>query len=162
MGFLSVLNPWKWGTISLAIMLAVCAGWGVRVNSLRAGWQEKYTVLDGQAQSVLMATRQATDNPMLKWANVPDQITSLASSNQSLKTSIGGQNAAIESMVAETNRLKLAGDTLRSQLSAAQASRQSVLDRLKAMSAAPGDRQNCPAMLSQAQDALDLAYGSGL
>lgn len=162
MGFLSMLNPWKWGTIGLGIALVVCAGWGVRVNSLRAGWQDKYTTLDGQAASVLIATRQATDNPGLKWENVPAQITELASSNILLKTSITGQNIAIDNMTTETQRLKLAGDALRSQLSAAQIGRQSVLDRLKAMSAAPGDRQSCPAMLSQTQDALDLAYGSGL
>ena len=109
-----------------------------------------------------MATRQATNNPTIKWANVSAQITELAASNLALKTSIDGQNIAIGNMATETQRLKLAGDALRSQLSAAQIGRQSALDRLKAMSAEPGDRQNCPAMLSQAQDALDLAYGSGL
>lgn len=162
MGFLSALNPWKWGTIGLGIALVICAGWGVRVNSLRAGWQEKYTTLDGQAQSVLVATRQATNNPALKWANVPAQITALASSNIALKSSIDTSNGKIADMDAETKRLIASGLTLRSQLSAAQAGRQSALDRLRAMSLTPGDRQNCPAMLSQAQDALDLAYGSGL
>lgn len=162
MGFLSALNPWKWGTIGLGIALVICAGWGVRVNSLRAGWQDKYTTLDGQAQSVLMATRQATANPTLKWPNVPDQITALASSNLTLKTSIDTTNGKLDQMTADYLTLKASGDTLRSQLATAQAGRQSALDRLKAMSVTPGDRQNCPAMLSQAQDALDLAYGSGL
>lgn len=162
MGFLSALNPWKWGTIGLGIALVLCAGWGVRVNSLRAGWQDKYTTLDGQAQSVLMATRQATNNPTLKWANVPEQITALASSNLTLKTSIDTTNGKLDQMTADYFALKLSGDTLRAQLATAQAGRQSALDRLKAMAATPGDMQSCPAQLSQTQDALDLAYGSGL
>lgn len=162
MGFLSALNPWKWGTIGLALALVVCVGWGARVNSLRAGWQEKYTTLDGQAQSVLMATRQATDNPTLKWANVPAQITELASSNIALKTSIDGQNGKIADMDAETKRLIASGQDFRTQIAVAQAGRADALARLKAASLVPGDRASCPAMLSQAQDALDLAYGSGL
>lgn len=162
MGFLSALNPWKWGTIGLGIALVLVAGWGVRVNSLRAGWQEKYTTLDGQAQSVLVATRQATNNPTLKWENVPAQITSLASSNIALKQAIDLNNTQIANLNADYLKLKASGETLRSQLSAAQAGRQSALDRLKAMAATPGDRQSCPALLSQTQDALDLAYGSGL
>lgn len=162
MGFLSALNPWKWGTIGLGIALVICAGWGVRVNSLRAGWQEKYTTLDGQAQSVLVATRQATNNPTLAWANVPAQITALASSNIALKSSIDTANGKIDDMDAETKRLIASGNEFRSQLAIAQAGRADALARLKAMSLTPGDRQSCPAMLSQAQDALDLAYGSGL
>lgn len=162
MGFLSALNPWKWGTIGLGIALVLVAGWGVRVNSLRAGWHDKYTTLDGQAQSVLVATRQATNNPALKWENVPAQITALASSNIALKTSIDTTNGKLDQMTADYLTLKASGDVLRSQLSAAQAGRQSALDRLKAMAATPGDRQSCPALLSQTQDALDLAYGSGL
>lgn len=162
MGFLSALNPWKWGTIGLALALVVCVGWGVRVNSLRAGWQEKYTTLDGQAQNVLMATRTATDNPKLDWPNVPTQIAALASSNRDLKASIDTTNGKIADMGAETARLIASGNVFRSQLAIAQAGRVDALARLKASALVPGDRQSCPAMLTQAQDALDLAYGSGL
>lgn len=161
MGFLSALNPWKWGTIGLAIALAVTAGWGARVNHLRANWADKYATLDGQAQSVLMATRQATNNPELKWPTVPAQITALASSNIALKSSIDTANGKVDALSAETLRLKNAGDVLRSQLSTAQAARASYAAKLDAMAATPGDRQNCPALLSQTQDALDLAWSSG-
>lgn len=162
MGFLSVLNPWKWGTIGLGIALVLCAGWGVRVNSLRAGWQDKYTTLDGQAQNVLAATRTATDNPKLDWPNVPTQIAALASSNRDLKASIVTTNSRLVAMGIERDRLIASGNDFRSQLAIAQAGRADALARLKASALVPGDRQNCPAMLSQAQDALDLAYGSGL
>jgi len=155
-------NLWKTSTIGAGILLVLCMGWALRLDHLRAGWQDKYEVLDGQAQSVLMATRQATDNPDLKWLGVPAQITALASSNIALKSSIDTTNGKLDQMTADYLKLKADGDTLRSQLSAAQAGRQSALDRLKAMAATPGDRQNCPALLSQTQDALDLAYGSGL
>lgn len=159
---LSMLNPWKWGTIGLGIALALSLGWGARVNHLRGSWETKYETLDGQAQSVLMATRQATNNPDLKWPGVPAQITALASSNLALKSSIDTTNGKLDQMTADYLKLKADGDVLRTQLSAAQVGRQSALDRLKAMAATPGDRQNCPALLSQTQDALDLAYGSGL
>lgn len=162
MGFLSALNPWKWGTIGLAVTLAITAGWGARVNHLRANWADKYAALDGQAQSVLMATRQATDNPSIKWPGVPAQITALASSNLELKSSIDTANGKVIALNAETLRLKNAGDALRWQLAAEQAGRQSLLVKLDAMAATPGDHQNCPALLSQTQDALDLAWSSGL
>lgn len=155
-------NLWKTSTIGAGILLVLTMAWALRLDSLRGSWEKKYATLDGQAQSVLMATRTATDNPALKWENVPAQITELASSNLTLKSSIDTANGKVADMDAETKRLIASGLTLRSQLSAAQIGRQGALDRLKAMSATPGDRQNCPAMLSQAQDALDLAYGSGL
>lgn len=162
MGFLSALNPWKWGTIGLGIALALCAGWGIRVNSLRGSWETKYTALDGQAQSVLMATQQATNNPDLKWPGVPAQITALASSNLALKSSIDTVNGKLTQMNTDYLNLKASGDALRSQLATAQAGRQSALDQLKAMAVVPGDPKNCPALLKQTQDALDLAYGSGI
>lgn len=156
-----ILNPWKYGTIGLAIALALCAAWGTRVNSLRAGWETKYTALDGQAQSVLMATQQATNNPELKWPGVPAQITALASSNLTLKNSIDATNDKIDALNAETLRLKTAGDDLRAQLSTAQAARASYTAKLDAMALEPGDHKSCPALLSQTQDALDLAWSSG-
>lgn len=158
---LSMLNPWKWGTIGLAIALVACSGWALRVNHLRASWETKYETLNGQAQTTLMATRQATNNPTLKWADVPVQITALASSNLALKSAIDTNNATIDAMNAETARLKASGDTLRSQLSTAQAGRAAAVAKLDAMASTPGDRQNCPALLSQTQDALDLAWSSG-
>lgn len=162
MGFLSALNPWKWGTIGLALALVACGAWGARVNSLRSGWEHKYTALNNQAQGVLIATRQAANSPDLKWPDVPAQITALASSNITLKSSIDNSNAKFEVLNADFLKLKASGDVLRSQISTAQAGRQSALDKLKAMSSVPGDRLSCPALLSQTQDALDLAYGSGL
>ncbi len=155
-------NIWKMSTIGAGILLVLALGWAMRLNSLRAGWEEKHAKLDGQAQSVLLATRQATNNPELQWLAVPVQITALASSNLTLKLSIDRTNATVEAMDAETKRLKAAGDALRSEIGAVQASRQSAIAQLKAMSLAPGDRTSCPALLSQAQDALDLAWGSGL
>ena len=162
MGFLSMLNPWKWGTIGLAIALVACGAWGARVNSLRSGWESKYTALNNQAQGVLIATQQAANNPDLKWPAVPAQITSLASSNIMLKSSIDTSNAKLEVLNADFLKQKASGETLRTQVSTAQAGRQSALDKLKAMSSVPGDRVSCSALLSQTQDALDLAYGSGL
>lgn len=162
MEFLSALNPWKWGTIGLAIALALTGAWGARVNHLRASWETKYTTLDGQTQAVLMATQQATNNPTLKWPSVPAQITALASSNIALKSTIDTANGQVNFLNSETLRLKNAGDALRSQLATEQAGRQSLLTKLDAMAATPGDHQNCPALLSQTQDALDLAWSSGL
>ena len=159
---LSMLNPWKWGTIGLGIALVVALGWGARVDHLRAGWADKYSTLNNQVQTVVIATQQATNNPKLKWPDVPAQITVLASSNIALKSSIDTTNGKLDQMTKDYFAAKASGDALRSQLATAQAGRQSALDRLKAMAATPGDRQNCPAMLSQTQDALDLAWSSGL
>lgn len=164
MGFFAslLLNPWKGGTFALGIVLVLSLGWGARVDHLRAGWADKYATLDNQVQTVVIATQQASNNPDLKWPDVPKQITALASSNIALKSSIDTTNGKLTQMTADYLNAKAAGDALRSQLTTAQAGRQSALEKLKVMAATPGDRQNCPALLSQTQDALDLAYGSGL
>lgn len=155
-------NLWKISTLGAGILFVLAMGWALRLEHLRAGWQDKYTTLDGQSQSVLMATQQATNNPGLKWPGVPAQITALASSNIELKSSIDGQNSTIAQMSADYQTLKAQGNALRSQLTVAQTARASFVARLEAMALTPGDHQNCPALLSQTQDALDLAYGSGL
>lgn len=158
---LSVLNPWKWGTIGLAVALVASAGWGAHVNSLRADWSAKYTTLSNETQTVVIATQQATNNPDLKWAGVPAQITALASSNLALKSSINLANGQVMALNAETLRLKVSGDELRTNLATAQKARAVFAAQLDTMSKTPGDRTSCPALLSQAQDALDLAWSSG-
>ena len=164
MGFFAsiLLNPWKGGTIGLALALALTAGWGARVDHLRAGWATKFGDLTAQTVSVTIATQQASGNAKLLWVEVPAQIGALASSNTALKESIIATNGKIASLNTDYLNAKAAGVTLRSQLTTAQAGRQSALDQLRAMAAAPGDHASCPALLSQTQDALDLAYGSGL
>lgn len=159
---LKILNPWKYGTIGLGIALLLCMAWALRLDGLRGSWEKKFNTLDGQAQTVLMATRQATNNPDLKWPAVPQQITELAAANLALKSSINLANSRVDSLNAETLRLKTAGDGLRLQLADAQRDRAVFVAKLDALAALPGDRGSCPALLSQTQDALNLAWEAGL
>lgn len=159
---LSFLNPWKWGSIGAGIMLVLALGWAFRLEHMRAKWEAKFTLLDAQSQSVLIATRAATQNPKLVWLTVPDQITALGESNGALKTSIENANSKFAALNTDYLKAKASGDLLRSDLGAAQAGRQGALDALRASAKTPGDRSSCPALISQTQDALDAAWRSGL
>ena len=159
---LSFLNPWKWGTIGAAIGLAIAFGWAMRLDHLRASWEAKYTLLDAQAQAVLMAARASSANPKLAWNEVPAQITALGSSNLALKVAIDTNNANIEKMNSETLRLKAVGDLLRQNLVGAQKNRDAAMLKLDGMAKGPGARAACPALISQTQDAQDITWGSGL
>lgn len=159
---LSMLNPWKWGTIGLSIALVLALGWGARVDSLRASWSDKYTKLDNEAKVVLVAVRLATGNRDLKWSAVPEQISELSNSNARLKDTIDSNNQRITKMEEETLLLKAKGDEFRAQLVVAQEKRKAVLDRLATMSITPSDTTDSAAMLLQVEEALELAYGSDL
>lgn len=159
---ISMLNPWKWGTIGLSIALIAALAWGGYTEFQRAGWETKYTKLDNEAKVVLVAVRLASGNRELKWSAVPEQISELSNSNARLKDIIATNNVRIGQMEQETLLLKAKGDEFRAQLALAQQKRKVVLDRLAAMSITPSDTKDNAAMLLQVEEALELAYGSDL
>ncbi len=157
-----MLNPWKPIAIGLAVAFVLMSAWGLRVDHLRGQAREQYAVLHLQADSVVAATQVAAENPTLKWSDVPQQIAGLGASYAALKGTVADQNSTIAGMKAEGDRLRAEGAQLRQEVAAAQAARASALDRLTQMANTPGDRQNCPAMLKQAESALDLVRDNGL
>lgn len=152
---------WKMTTLGAGILFALTAAWALRLDYLRRDWADKADRLTKQDNIVLVATQLATGKPNLAWSAVPLQITALGASNIGLKSSIEAANGKVDNLSAETKRLASAGDGLRSELAAAQSERAVFAGRLDSMAQQPGDHQSCPALLSQTQDALDLAWSSG-
>lgn len=152
-------NIWKAGA---GVVIVLLFAWALRLDHVRAGWAVKYSTLNAQSQAVLIATQQASGNPALKWPDVPSQIAALSASNIALKQAIDLNNGQVDSMNAETVRLKTAGDKLRAQLVQVQRDRAGVMLKLDGMASAPGERGSCPALISQTQDALDTTWGAGL
>ncbi len=159
---ISMLNPWKWGTIGVSIALIAALAWGGYTEFQRASWETKYTKLDNEAKVVLVAVRLASGNRELKWSAVPEQISELSNSNARLKDTIDSNNQRITKMEEETLLLKAKGDEFRTQLIVAQEKRKIVLDRLAKMSVTPSDTADSAAMLLQVEEALELAYGSNI
>lgn len=155
-------SPWKIGGIAAGIALLLAVGWGTRVNHLRAGWQDRWTILDGQARGVLAATQSASDNPKLKWSGVTRQINELGGAISGLKRGIENQNRSIADMANEAVRLKAKASELREIANKAQAQRKVALARLDDMATTPGTRADCQALLKEADDALNVVRDAGL
>lgn len=159
---LSILNPWKPAAIALAVIGALSLGYGALGWSRANHWHKLFNTLTGQAKSVLIATRDASDNPDLKWADVTSQVNALGQSNRQFQVAIIEQNESIDKMAAEAVQLKARAIDLRKIADAAQMQRKAALTRLSDMSVTPGTRDDCEMLLKEANNALDLVWEAGL
>lgn len=158
----NILNPWKPLGIAMSVAFVLMTAWALRVDSLRAEARDQYATLHLQADAVVAATQVAAENPTLKWADVPQQIAGMGAAYATLKGTVADQNSTLAGMKTEGDRLRAQGAQLQKEVAVAQAARASALDQLTQMANTPGDRQNCPTMLKQAESALDLVRDSGL
>lgn|GEM_PF-1171652 len=149
------------GIGAVAVILALLA-WGLRLDHLRGEWKGKYDALTAQAGTVLIALREASDNPKLGWDGAAGQATMLGASNRDLKDAVDRQNLRLDEMAREAVRLKAHATELKAIADRAQAQRQTALKRLSHMAITPGTRDDCMVLLREAEDALDLVYEAGL
>lgn len=149
------------GTGALVILLGLL-GWALRLDHLRAHWKDRFDALGRQAGTVLVALREASDNPDVRWDDAPLQIAALGASNRNLKEAIAIQNDRVDRMAAEAVRLRARADELHAIAERAQAQRKAALARLSDMAITPGTRADCETLLREAEDALDLVREAGL
>lgn len=136
------------GTIA-ALIIGGLYWWG------STGWS-KFRTLRDESNTVLLAVREASDNPDLEWKNAAGQVVALGESNSRLKGAIAEQNAAIDEMAREAVRLRARATELKRIADKAQAQRRSALQRLSDLSITPGTREDCVTLLTEAEAALDL------
>lgn len=148
--------------LGAALVVALLLAWALRLDSLRGEWKGKFEALTEQAGTVLLATREASDNPELKWEQAAGQIVALGESNRALKVAITQQNQAIDDMAREAVRLRAKAAELKAIADKAQAQRQVALTKLSDMAITPGTRSDCLVLLREAEDALDLVREAGL
>lgn len=142
----------------LAILLGVAAifcylKWGT--------WKDKYDTLSGQATTVLIATREASDNPDLKWEDTARQINELDASLTGWKNTAQLQSGAIDAMGEETKRLQAENAVLSAKVAALNKKRDSLIAKLNNDALDPGDRADCWAQIKAADEALNVLYREG-
>lgn len=145
------------GGVAVALLLA----WGLRVDHLRAGWKERYEVLAGQADKVVLAISHATGQPA-DWSTAPGQIVALGEGIRARDDAIAASNQRIDDMAREAVRLRAKAAELKRIADKAAAQRASALKRLSDMSITPGTRSDCMTLLKEAEDALDLVREAGI
>lgn len=132
-----------------ALVIGGLYWWGDR------GWS-KFRTLRDESNTVLLAVREASDNPELEWKNAAGQVVALGESNSRLKGAIAEQNAAIDEMAREAVRLRARATELKRIADKAQAQRRSALQRLSDLSITPGTREDCMTLLQEAEEALNI------
>lgn len=146
----------------VGIALALSLAWGVRVNSLRADWKDKYENLSVVAGKILVSIRLASDNPKLGLNDAAEQVDIISESRKAWRDASHMQTRRIDELGVETARLKALSDEARRKADAAIAKREKAIDRLKTLALTPGERADCAKQIQQANEALDLVYSEGL
>lgn len=143
--------------------LLIAAGIGIKVHlSADQRTEAQLETLTDQAAIVVLAVREAADDPEATWETVPGQVTALGENNRRLKDGITLQNARVDEMAREAVRLKAEAAELQAIADRARAQRKAALDRLGDMAATPGTREDCMTLLQEAEAALDLVREAGL
>jgi hypothetical protein len=152
----SALNPYRWIAIGIAV-LAIVSTVALHFRS-DARTRDALAKLRDEAETVVLATQAASGNDSVTWQTAPGQIIAIGDSNRRLKESLAVQNEAIDDMARREVAAKAEAKRLTEIARKAEAQRASALRRLSDLSLTPGTRGDCLQLLSEAEDALDIAH----
>ncbi len=141
-----------WKMIGMGLLLAAIVAlyiWGDGWRSTAHKWQS-------EAQTVVIALREASGNDKVAWDTAPGQIVALGQSNRALSAAIGVQNERIDEMARQAVRAKARAAELKAIADRAEAQKASALRRLSNLAITPGTRSDCIALLREADDALNV------
>lgn len=124
-------------------------------------WHDRFNDLTAEARVVLVAIKQASDNPDVRWKSAPGQVLALGDSNRDLKQAIEVQNSTIADMASEAVRLRAKAADMKQIADRARAQQASALRRLSDLSAPPPVRRDCELLVREARQALDLLRQEG-
>ena len=148
--------PWKLIGAGLAALALIAIVWAHFASDSRT--RADLTKLKEQAGAVLFATREAADNPDLSWQDTAGQIVAMGESNRSLKGEIAATNLRIDEMARQAVAAKAHAAEMVKIAAKAKAQRAAALRQLSDMAATPGTRDDCLALLQEAEEALDLVH----
>lgn len=151
-----------YAAIGVAVAFALLLGWALHLDHLRAGWKGAHDKLASEAAKVVIAIKEASDNPGLKWADAAGQVEQIGMSRKAWKGTAQLQSARIDELGIETARLKALNADLRKKAEAQIAKRDKAIARLESSALTPGERSDCARQLREAEEALDLVYAEGL
>lgn len=145
--------------VGLAFVLLLA--WALRLDQLRGQWRDKFDALSNEATAVLVAVREAADNPKLQWRDVPAQIDAIDASLTQWRGTARAQSDTIDALGRDTERLRAENAELVKKIAAANAKRDAAIRRLDDEALEPGDRADCWAQIREAEDALNQLYKEG-
>jgi len=150
------------GILGAALALAAAVAAVFSHFAADARLAKAHEKLKGEAETVLIATRKASENEDLEWDQVPGQVIALGESNGRLRVALELQNTRLDQMAEDAIRLRAEASELRKIADKAKLQRAVALKKLSDMAATPGTRENCMVLLDEANRALDLVKEAGL
>lgn len=121
-------------------------------NSVLVAWQG----------DTVEAVKEATGNRKSTAETAIGQIRAFGDSYRALRIELDSTNQTLVEMAQEAARLKAKAVELRKIADKAERQRAAAYKRLSDMALSPGDREDCMAMLRDAEEALDIAREAGL
>lgn len=147
--------------IGIGFTFLILLGWALRVDALRADWRDRFMVLRDEAGKVLASVRIASDNPKLKWADTARQVEELDKSLAGWKSEAEGLSSTIDTMGAETARLRSENATLIAKVRALNVRRSELIAQLEQDALDPGDVADCWAQIREVDDTLNRLREEG-
>lgn len=130
---LAALFYWQWG----------------RWEDIAHRWQS-------EAQTVVIALREASGNDKVAWDTATGQIVAMGESAKAKDTAIAIQNERIDDLARRAVQARARADELRRIADRAEAQKASALRRLSDMTMKPGTRSDCMTLIREADEALNL------
>ena len=149
------------GYIGLGMLLAALIAWVLidshltedkRIrdnNAILRSWQND-------------AVDEASGNDKITRETAIGQVRVLGDQYDTLKRENAATNRRLDEMAAEAIRLRKRADELQAIAAKAEAMRRAALARLSDMTITPGTREDCLALVAEANAALDLVREAGL
>lgn len=135
------------GLLTVALTIAI-----VRGNH----WRDIAHRWQSEAQTVVIALREASGNNKVAWDTAAGQIVAMGESAKAKDAAIALQNERIDDLARRAVQARARADELRRIADRAEAQKASALRRLSSMAATPGTRDDCMTLIREADEALNL------
>lgn len=133
----------------LAIALTIAIARGNHWRDIAHRWQS-------EAQTVIIALREASGNDKVAWDTAAGQIVAMGESAKAKDAAIAIQNERIDDLARRAVQARARADELRRIADRAEAQKASALRRLSDMAMKPGTRSDCMTLIREADEALNL------
>jgi len=144
------------GAAALVLLLAAGLGWW-RADH----WHGRFDTLNLTLGTIVVAIREASDNPTVTAGTAAEQVRTLGASRRSMIAAIETINTAVSTIANETQRLKARRQLLEREAARAIAQRDAARRRLADATSPPAVRRDCEQLAAEAEAMLDLLRKEG-